>query len=151
MTGEQKTRIIELRNAGRTYAVIAEELGVSSSAIKSFISRENIKESTVESSPPMNVHGVTESAKLFGEGFCRQCGMDLQLRNGNQMKRFCSERCRQKWWRKHPGEITEKRSATVCAGCGTVFKNNGNHGRRYCSRECYMAHRFDETRRAVNE
>ena len=74
-------------------------------------------------------------------GFCRNCGKDLQLTPSNQMKRFCSERCRQKWWRAHPGVITHMVSVSTCANCGVIFKNGGNQSRRFCSKECYFNYR----------
>lgn len=43
-----------------------------------------------------------------------------------KVKRLCSERCRQKRQRGHPGAVTEAWQASVFAGRGKAFKNNGN-------------------------
>ena len=141
MNNEQKQRMLRLRGEGKTYAAIAGIMDISTSAVKSFFSREGGKaEQSVSDDMP---------DETSMPGFCRQCGADLHIRVGNRMKRFCSERCRQKWWRAHPGTISDKASVSVCVGCGKPFKNRGNPGRRYCSRACYYAHRFGG--RAVNE
>lgn len=150
MTSEQKVRIQQLRDEGKTFAAISDEIGVAISTIKSFC-QKNLRENVPTAKVERNT--AVPAAIIDTHGFCRQCGETLDLRPGNQMKRFCSERCRQKWWREHPGLVTSKASSSVCVGCGSVFKNGGNHARRYCSRACYMTHRFGNTtcRRIVNE
>ncbi len=156
MTDEQKRLTLQQRDDGKTYTAIAAELGLSSNTVKSFCARSGIQKTTmmktsVKTLPMEHQTGATveEPSKAgllmqLDHSVCRQCGADLHLRNENQMKRFCSERCRQKWWRAHPGLITEKASVSVCAACGHAFKNNGNHARRYCSRACYLRSRFGE-------
>ena len=158
MTEDQKRLTLQMRNDGKTYAAIAVELGLSSNTVKSFCTRNGMPKSVmmetgVETLPMKRQTDTTAGAEEASKAepimrtdrsACRQCGADLQLRNENQMKRFCSERCRQKWWRAHPGLITEKASVSVCAACGHAFKNHGNHARRYCSRACYLRSRFGE-------
>ena len=139
MTIDQKQRMLQLRAEGKTYTAIAETMGFSPSAVKSFFSREGARAVV-----PDEFHAADERDVIVAPiaGVCRQCGADLKLHAGNQMKRFCSESCRQKWWRAHPGFITDKASTSTCAGCGAVFKNGGNPARRYCTRACYIEHRF---------
>lgn len=141
MTDLQKQQMLRLRGEKKTYTAIARIMNISTSAVKSFFSREVGKtEQSISDGKP---------GKPFKPGFCRQCGTDLKITVSNRMKRFCSETCRQKWWRAHPGAISDKATISVCVGCGVSFNNRGNPGRRYCSRACYYATRFGG--RAANE
>ena len=45
MTTEQKDRIIGLRNSGRSYAEIAQELGIGKSTVSNFCLRNGLKPS----------------------------------------------------------------------------------------------------------
>ena len=136
MTNEQRAQIQRLRSEGKTYAAIAETMDLSCSAVKSFFSRSGRDEKT-EKSP--------ETAPAYGDGLCRQCGAPLGLHASNRMKRFCSESCRQKWWKAHPGLYRDQTSTSTCANCGETFKNGGNPKRRFCSRDCYYHHRFGDS------
>ena len=140
MTDEQKQQIVQLHTEGKSHAEIAAIMDIPPSTVRSFFSRQN--------AVPFKQQEQTAPTRV-DDSNCRQCGMPLALHSGNRMKRFCSERCRQAWWRAHPGLITEKASSSTCVGCGTIFKNGGNPSRRYCSRTCYMRHRFEG--RTVNE
>ena len=157
MTIEQKETVTRMRAEGKTFSDIAECIGISVSTVKSFWQKFS------QASEPVSPGAHGDEASGYEQkcespdnimppvtpGVCRQCGAALNLHAGNQMKRFCSERCRQKWWRAHPGTISNKATISICAGCGKSFNNRGNPGRRYCSRACYYANRFGG--RAANE
>lgn len=152
MTNEQKTLIITMRAKGHTFNAIAERLELSVSTIKSYYQKASrgtipstITSEFTENHPKMS---TAEASHVFG--VCRHCGAPLEMHNGNHMKRFCSENCRQKWWRAHPGTVIKRASTSVCAACGGTFKNGGNHSRRYCSRSCYCRDRFGDGRYGVN-
>lgn len=157
MTIEQKETVTRMRAEGNTFSAIAESLGISVSTIKSYWQKSSQASKPV--SPGTDAYEVSGSAAKektqdntmppVTPGICRQCGVALNLHIGNQMKRFCSERCRQKWWRAHPGLVTAKASVSVCVGCGRTFKNGGNPARRFCSRTCYTRHRLSG--RTANE
>lgn len=132
MTEEQRQAALTMRAENRTFAEISALLGIPTSTLKSCMKRENkVEKRTVET-------GQGETA------VCRQCGQVLRLHSGNRMKRFCSERCRQRWWRANRGAVTQKASVAQCAHCGKLFKNGGNPKRRYCCQRCYFRHRFGE-------
>lgn len=128
MTEEQRQIALSMRAENRTFAEISTLLGIPTSTLKSCLKREN----------------QADRPEIKQGAVCRQCGQPLQLHSGNRMKRFCSERCRQKWWRENRGAVTRRASVSQCVYCGKPFKNRGNPQRRYCCRECYFRHRFGE-------
>jgi hypothetical protein len=170
MTREQKRLSLQMRADGQTYAAIAAALGLPSSTIKSYCAKAAVPAPSFVPSadaPFLNAscesryhaeeasdycdftddRGASNDAPpMTDPARCRQCGEPLRLHSGNHMKRFCSESCRQKWWRAHKGELSAKASTSVCVGCGVTFKNGGNPNRRYCSRDCYFDHRFQRER-----
>ena len=149
MTSEQKTLALQMRADGRSFGEIAAQLSVAASTIKYLCWKSEGKANMTSVKDSTEPSGYPASPLPAKFGVCRQCGAPLNLHAGNRMKRFCSENCRQKWWRAHPGAISDKATISVCAGCGQPFNNRGNPSRRYCSRTCYYATRF--SRRAANE
>lgn len=127
MTNEQKNAITDRRLHGESYAAIAAALGLSTSAVKSFCARKVITQ---------------DKAAYPTTGKCKQCGANLSCIPGHRAKLFCSETCRQKWWRSHKGEITVTRNVSICEHCGVSYKTGGNAERRFCSHSCYIEHRF---------
>lgn len=130
MTEEQRRAALAMRVENRTFAEISALLGIPTSTLKSGLKREKQADSS--------------AMKTGSEGtyVCRQCGQPLLLHAGNRMKRFCSERCRQRWWRANRGTVTKSSSVSQCAHCGKLFRNGGGSQRRYCCRTCYFRHRF---------
>ncbi|MDR1891932.1 MAG: helix-turn-helix domain-containing protein [Oscillospiraceae bacterium] len=119
MTSSQKDRIVQMRKKGRSYAAIAETLGVSENTVKSFCRRNNLGGSNTDGDR------------------CAQCGKNMGL-SDRKNRRFCNDSCRSKWWAAHP----EKRGglATVeiiCAVCGKSFFALTGTNRKFCSRKCY--------------
>ena len=102
----QKEKITELRNSGLTYKNISRAVGLSESAVKSFFSRKN-------------------------KSVCAMCKVEITGK-----KRFCSDKCRMLWWRKHP-HITAKMTETVCIVWGKKFYSYPSKHRKYCSKKCY--------------
>ncbi len=113
MTDQQKQRIIDLRAEGKPYKEIAEKLGLSLGCVKMFMSRR----------------------KREGERRkCEMCGKYLPKVILRPARRFCSDRCRVKWWAVHPDRMGSKRSF-VCETCGKDFFSRKT--RKFCSRLCY--------------
>lgn len=62
---------------------------------------------------------------------------------GRKEKRFCSDKCRNKWWNTHLDKVNRRANYDfVCAYCKKPFISYGNKNRKYCSHECYIADRF---------
>lgn len=170
MTNEQKSLSLQMRADGQTYTAISDVLGVPISTLKSYCvkalkdddgrdcwrdnERTRMRPGSPDSpdcgTPPTTDdleaaeenHGSASPMPRSRQPICRQCGEPLKLASATHMRRFCSENCRQKWWRAHKGQKTEKVSTTICLACGETFNNKGNPARRYCSRACYFQARF---------
>lgn len=126
MTIIQKQQITRLRNMGKSYAVIAKELGRSANTVKSYCRRNGIQTSVQQMET------------------CPECGLPLRHLPHKKQKRFCSDGCRLSWWAKHP-EVMNRTAIYhfVCPICGDNFTAYGNAKRKYCSRAC-----FGQSRRA---
>ena len=127
----QKEKIIELRNLGVSYSKISDALGISINTIKSFCSRNNL-----------GGHLGKEN-KQINKTFCKECGKELNQTPGKKPLKFCSNKCRVKWWNNHP-ELVNKKAiySFICTSCGEPFTAYGNSKRKYCSHSCYINHRF---------
>ncbi|MDD4803117.1 MAG: RNA polymerase subunit sigma-70 [Syntrophomonas sp.] len=126
MNGLQKEQITLLRAGSKSYAIIANTLGLSINTVKSYCRRNNLGGNATIMSEPMD-----------GK-FCFQCGMLLKQTSGKKQKRFCSDKCRIAWWNAHPEEVNHKTvRAFTCQTCGQNFETYGKRERKYCSRTCY--------------
>ena len=131
MTGIQKQRIEYLRGKGESYAAIAADLSISTNTVKSYCRRNNL--------------GVGYVAELPTEtdDTCENCGKPLHHTPGSKRKRFCSDKCRLRWWKAHPESMNQKAVYNfTCPNCDIAFSAYGNKGRKYCSHDCYVADRF---------
>ena len=118
MTQAEKRKILHLRQIGYGCIKIAQEMGISSNTVKSFL-RRNPSEDNSKST------------------LCEQCGQAIVTNDKGKGKRFCSDACRIKWWNHHTNLMKEN---TVCKHCGKSF--HGRAGRKFCSHACYIAERF---------
>lgn len=123
MTTTEKQRVELFRNEGKSYSVIAAELGMSENTIKSYCRRNKIN---------------TTSTQINTTGVCTQCNSPITHTKGSKKKRFCSDACRMAWWKSHPEVISRKAVYQfICLSCGASFESYGNASRKYCSRACY--------------
>jgi endogenous inhibitor of DNA gyrase (YacG/DUF329 family) len=130
MTENQKVKIIKLRAAGYGYGKIAQQLGISVNTVKSFCRRRSINEDTATKSTLILSGEVT---------YCENCGEAIRQVKGQKRRKYCSDRCRWDYWRKHDDQINRKAYYTLkCRHCGKVFQVYGDRGRQYCSRRCYL-------------
>ncbi|MBR6028584.1 MAG: sigma-70 family RNA polymerase sigma factor [Clostridia bacterium] len=119
MTDKEKQLISELRSAGRSYQDIADETGISIGSIKMYFSRSK----------------DTGSAPR-----CEQCNRPLRQDVIRTSRRFCSDKCRVRWWEMHPDKSqSAEQHRFTCAVCGKVFFSKKPH--KYCTRACYYASR----------
>jgi endogenous inhibitor of DNA gyrase (YacG/DUF329 family) len=124
MTDEQKQKIIALRWDRAGYGQIAVRLNISINTVKSFCRRHNL-------------------AVKVDKSVCEQCGKPIMQNPGRKQKRFCSDKCRNKWWNGHLDLVKRKAVYTfTCPNCGKVFKSYGNSQRKFCCHACYIAYRF---------
>lgn len=117
MTGEEKSKIRELRQKGLSYQTIANTIGVTSETVRSFLRRQKRKDP---------------------ETRCKNCGIKLTFIPGKMRKKFCSEKCRMAWWNSHQDQVNRKAYyPLVCQTCGKTFLSYGNRNRHYCNRSCF--------------
>lgn len=136
MTPDEKSRLTALRQAGRSYAEIAGELGMSKNTVKTFCRRNGL---TVE----VKDAPVTETLEQQEGKLCPTCGKPVIQTQGRKEKKFCSDVCRTRWWNSHLSLVNRKAVYEFsCPTCGSAFTAYGNQHRKYCCHECYIADRF---------
>jgi len=123
----QKERISQMRLVGDSYATISAALGLSRNTVKSYCLR-NVAVESVPRNPDDN---------------CEMCGNTIIQSPRYRKRRFCSDACRMAWWNAHRSLIGgQTKAAYTCAACGQRFTEYPNHKRKYCSHDCYIAHRY---------
>lgn len=136
MTDRQKDRIRQMRADGCGYMKIAQELGISENTVKSFCRRKGLNGTAMAADmavPPVE----------WDKGICPCCGAEVKQNPGRKEKKFCSDKCRNKWWNSHLDQVERKANYEfVCACCKKPFTAYGNAGRKYCCHACYVADRF---------
>ena len=126
MTNEQRMIVSALRAQGMGYGAIARKVGISENTVKSFCRRNAQKEVT----------GADEHQ-------CLCCGAPVAQNTGRKEKKFCSDKCRNKWWNAHLDKVDRRViREVICANCGRTFSVYGRTERKYCSHACYIQHRF---------
>ena len=129
MTNEQRMIVSALRAHGMGYGTIARKVGISENTVKSFCRRNAQKEDKP-------VTGADEHR-------CLCCGAPVAQNAGRKEKKFCSDKCRNKWWNAHLDKVDRRAIREItCAGCGKTFSVYGQAARKYCSHDCYIRHRF---------
>ena len=137
MTEKQKNTILEMRAEGITCKEIADHLGMTLGSVKMFVSRHNRH-------PRHNrVDDNRADDRRADDRRCEQCGKMLTKgvaasRGGILTQRFCSTKCKNAWWKAHPGKAEgDKQLTRTCAICGKTFTTYKDS--KYCSRSCYYA------------
>ena len=137
MTEQQKQQIEKLRRDGYGYIKIAQALGVSQNTVKSYRRRKNLTGALGTQQPKMGMPSDN------GEYFCLCCGAPVPQNPGRKQKKFCSDKCRKKWWNRNLDKVNRKANYEfICPHCKKPFTVYGNANRKYCSHECYVADRF---------
>ena len=73
---------------------------------------------------------------------CKNCGTILEKSSKSNIKKFCSDSCRYKWWRKNLENNRSYLKIHICKNCNKKFKSFDNKDRKYCSHKCYINDRF---------
>ncbi len=136
MTEKQKTQITDMKGEGYGYVKISQMLGLSENTVKSFCRRKKLTGRT---------DAVSHRAVPVRDGqhFCLCCGAEVAQTPGRKEKKFCSDKCRNKWWNSHLDRVNHKAVYEfICLYCKKPFTAYGNAGRKYCCHACYVADRF---------
>lgn len=132
MTNEQRMMVSSLRAGGMGYGAIARKVGISTNTVKSFC-RRNAQQTETEQS----------TAADTAEHKCLCCGVAVKQNVGRKEKKFCSDKCRNRWWNSHLDRVDRRAiREVVCANCGKTFSVYGRVERKYCCHGCYIEHRF---------
>lgn len=132
MNDTQRQQIKKLRGKGYGYGRIAQVLSLSENTIKTYCRR----------------HGfggvVATPAPIDGETHhCLCCGKEVVQLGGRKEKKFCSDKCRNKWWNSNLDKVNRKANYEfICPHCKKQFSAYGNKNRKYCSHSCYIEDRF---------
>lgn len=120
MTKEIKNKMIYLKNKGYGYARIAEELCLTKTAVAKFFQRNQ--------------------GELDGTQICPVCGKRFVPRQGAHVQRFCSQKCKDKWW--NTDRTNKKKTYLItCKHCVKLFKSVDKNA-KYCSLDCYWKERY---------
>lgn len=143
LNNEQKLNVIELRRKGYGYKSISSILKVKRDEVRDYCRRKGLagyigygSSVALNSKIKVNTYPIK----------CTQCGVSINgINRAGRKSKFCSEKCRRKWWNNHKEKKNRRESAWysfVCLYCGKDFKAYGNQNRKYCSRRCSAEHRF---------
>ena len=130
MTDAQRIQIGNLREAGLGYKKIAEQMELSENTVKTYCRRHGLGGNMAQQ------ENVTKEV-------CLCCGVAVKQNPGRKQKKFCSDKCRNKWWNSNLDKVNRKAMYEYeCSYCKKPFSAYGNANRKYCSHECYVADRF---------
>lgn len=101
MNDTQRQQIKKLREEGYGYGRIAQALGLSENTIKTYCRRHGLG-GMVATSVPIDETGH----------FCLCCGIPVAQVSGRKEKKFCSDRCRNKWWNRNLDKV-KRRAITL--------------------------------------
>ncbi|MDP4117570.1 MAG: RNA polymerase subunit sigma-70 [Bacillota bacterium] len=129
MTTEQKQLIHRLRVARKDYQSVAAELGLKIGTVKTYCFRHGLTNADIEEQEQNDI--------------CPCCGASITQRQKVKPRRFCSDKCRIKWWNDNR-DLQNKKAFTrsLCEGCGEELISYGSKNRKYCSHACYVSRRF---------
>lgn len=124
-------------DAGYGYSVIADKLGISVDTVKTHCKRHGLSSKEIDKS-----RLGMQAADLH---YCQECGEVVMQPPKRKFKKFCSDKCRMKWWNTHQFLIKKEANYyIVCKNCGKQFVSYGNKERKYCCHTCYIQDRFEK-------
>ena len=118
MTEKDKKQVILLRQRKVSYTDIANSLGLSKDAVKSFLYR-------YRSTVPKKA--------------CEMCGKPIDI-SSHKNQRFCSDICRTRWW--DANQSRQKPFVGICVFCHKEFRMRKKNEKKYCSHNCYSLDRY---------
>ena len=110
MNLKQKVQVEKLKNEGYSFKEISEKLNVSVGTVKSYFARKD------------------QHPK------CNCCGVEL-TGTVKRERRFCSDKCRMKWWRDN-SDVSRTTVRKVCPICSRTFISYPSKKQTYCSKQC---------------
>jgi endogenous inhibitor of DNA gyrase (YacG/DUF329 family) len=135
MNDNQTQELKRLRMAGLGYKRIATQLDVSVDVVK-----YQCRKFGLTGQNPLQP--IEPAIHIVESDLCRNCGKTIQQIKGKRTRVFCSNECRDIWWKSNRSNNLTKGKKVRCKNCGKSFLVGKNASRKYCSHECYIAFRF---------
>lgn len=110
MNIKQKVQVEKLKSKGYSFQKISDEMNISVGSIKSYFSRKDSRQN------------------------CNCCGAELTGKV-KRYRRFCSDKCRMKWWHDNK-DISSTTISRVCPICNRTFISYPSKKQTYCSKQC---------------
>ncbi|MCI7068342.1 MAG: hypothetical protein MR990_01520 [Mollicutes bacterium] len=126
VTNEQKVEILKLHKQGLGYKAIGRSLDIPVDNVKKFIKRLKYEDICI----------------------CLECGSIFSPLPGKKIKRFCSKKCRLRYWQKKTRTSLKYKIQKACPECGAVFMTYKYRQGVFCSRECFQTHESRKWREA---
>lgn len=138
MKDYEKKKIAELWMQGYGSMRIAKELGLNVNTVKSYCRRHGYIGDRKQMLKSWTDEEIVEPR-------CKCCGIFIVQKSETKKKMFCSDKCRMAWWNSHQDFVNKKAQYVfVCQNCGKQFSVYGNKGRKFCSHNCYIEHRYGQ-------
>ena len=120
MTAEEKNKILQLRKEGKTIREIAT------------ITKKGI--ATVD-----ELINIIKVEKITGFAECPHCGKEIvhTKRTRGRPRVYCSKKCQR-------ADETRRNTVYICQECGRPFRYYQFQKSKFCSRSCYLKHRYGE-------
>ena len=138
MTTHQEEQIRALRAEGVGYRNIGNIVHLSRDTVRNYCRAHNL--SGYQPAVKLNIRRMMEDNTV-----CSYCGTPLIQPHTGRQKKFCSDKCRMKWWAQNRDKLKPNDDAVyefTCEYCGKPFQAYGNNHRKYCSHDCYIKARF---------
>ena len=136
MKTSDKNMIVQMRRDGVSMAEIADKLGLPRNTVKSFCRRNGLT-GDAETVPALTITDRQEQKA------CLCCGKPVVQYPGRKEKKFCSDKCRLRFWNGSLGATQlNGMMAYRCPVCGKQFFAYPGRNRKYCSHDCYVSARF---------
>lgn len=98
MTENQKKQILQCRQLGFSYAEISRKMGISVNSIKTYCKRHGLG-------------GIRANSNMLSQIIttCEYCDMSVKQNPKRKQKRFCSDKCRNRWWNAHMSQVKKSK------------------------------------------
>lgn len=153
----QRERVREMRMAGEECKAIAGRMGIPEGQVIVYC----IQLGLPVSGPcrTMGLPAEDEAWLKYRRGEpegrkCPVCGRVLEQPYRGRRRKFCSQRCKDKFWNdRQKGRQEELGREAVCENCGKKFiaVNEKNGERRFCGRDCYFEFRYGKREERGND
>ncbi|MFQ9186978.1 MAG: RNA polymerase subunit sigma-70 [Agathobacter rectalis] len=112
MTDKEKSTIAEYRQAGYSYTQISKMMDLSINSIKTYCKRHDLGGKVAYTVTVINTGSKYEN-----------CGKDIIQNSGRKTKRFCCDKCRNKWRNEHMDQVKRKANYVyTCMNCKKYFR-----------------------------